>query len=60
MTITPAAGGKDRPERGDPPGAGTGGEPPHDDAKEAARTRKEKERLDREAGDVADDLADFA
>ncbi len=31
-----------------------------DSNEEAGKLREEKERLDREAGDVADDLADFA
>lgn len=36
------------------------GRTPTEGGAESEPTREEKERLDREAGDVADDLADFA
>ncbi len=61
MTIASGAGTAGEVRRDDAPGAqAVDDRIPEGREDEAGTGREEKERLDREAGDVADDLADFA
>ena len=61
MTIASGAGTAGGVRRDDTSGAPAVDERLPENSEDGAGTgREEKERLDREAGDVADDLADFA
>lgn len=61
MTQAPAVGDDNSPKRdGTSETTAPNGRNPAEGTAEPEPSREEKERLDREAGDVADDLADFA